>query len=60
MPLVGAQGDMSTAIPHDQQQRELTEGESESQGDGASPLQGMKAGQIPLKCLLFVTVRDMV
>lgn len=45
MPLVGAQDDTSTAIPHDQQQRELTEGESESQGDGASPLQGMKQGK---------------
>lgn len=29
-----ATGDTSTAIPRDQQQRELTEGKSESQGDG--------------------------
>lgn len=35
-----ATGDMSTAIPCDQQQRELTEGESESQGDEPSPLHG--------------------
>lgn len=37
---MSALGDTSTAIPPDQQQRELTEGESESRGDGPSPLQG--------------------
>lgn len=37
---MSAPGDTSTAIPRGQQQRELTEGESESQGDGPSPLQG--------------------
>lgn len=43
-----ATGDMSTAIPCDQQQRELTEGESESQGDEPSPLHGDE-GHIPPK-----------
>lgn len=37
---MSALGDTSTAIPRDQQQRELTEGESESQGDGPSTWQG--------------------
>lgn len=45
-----ATGDTSTAIPRDQQQRELTEGKSESQGDGPSHhCTGMKAGHIPPK-----------
>lgn len=57
---MSALGDTSTAIPHDQQQRELTEGESESQGDGPSPLQGDEGRPYSTKNLLLVTVRDMV